>query len=64
LAPFPVEETHSLLAAMFFAGESFKLMTRERMKGMGDAKLLRFYWTNACSATPLPVTFVTVVSLG
>jgi hypothetical protein len=41
---------------MLFAGESFKLTTRERMKGMGDAKLLRFYSTNACSATPLPDT--------
>ena len=36
----------------------------ERMKGMGDAKLFWFYSTNTCSATPLPITFVTAVSLG
>jgi len=35
-----VEETYSLVAAMIFASESFKLTTGERMEGMGDAKLL------------------------
>ena len=35
-----VEETYSLFAAMLFPTERFKLMTGERVKGMGDAKLL------------------------
>jgi len=48
-----VEETYSVFAPMFFASDSFKLTTGERMKGMGDAKLFCFYSTNACSATPL-----------
>jgi hypothetical protein len=64
LAALLVEETYSLFAAMFFSSESFKLTTGEWMKGMGDAKLLWFYSTNARSMTPLPTTFVTAVSLG
>jgi hypothetical protein len=40
LAALLVEKTYSLFAAMLFATESFKLTTRERMKGMGDVKLL------------------------
>src|SRR5260370_30309315 len=51
---FLVEEAHSVLTAVFFARESFELTTSERVKGMGDSKLLRFYSTNACSATPFP----------
>lgn len=53
LAALLVEETYSLFAAMLFPTERFKLTTGERVKGMGDAKLLWFYSTNACSATPL-----------
>jgi hypothetical protein len=63
LAAFLVEERHSLFAAMFFGSESFKLTTSERVKGMGDAKLLWFYSTNACSATPLPTPLNTRRSL-
>jgi hypothetical protein len=40
LAAFLVEKTYSLFATMLFAGERFKLTTGERVKGMGDAKLL------------------------
>jgi hypothetical protein len=32
---------------MFFAGEDFTLTTGERVKEMGDPKLLGFYSTNA-----------------
>jgi hypothetical protein len=56
LAALLVKETYSLFAAMLFPIERFKLTTGERVKGMGDAKLLWFYSTNACSATPLPST--------
>ena len=40
LAALLVEETYSLFAAMLFPTERFKLTTVERVKGMGDAKLL------------------------
>lgn len=43
-----------MFAAVFFASESFKLTAAERVKWMGDPKLLWFYSTKACSATPLP----------
>jgi hypothetical protein len=51
-----VEEAHSVLTTMFFLSEGFKLTTGEGVKGMRDPKLLWFYATNACSATPLPYT--------
>jgi hypothetical protein len=55
LAALLVEEAHPVLATVFFLSEGFKLTTSERVKGMRDPKLLWFYSTNACSATPLPV---------
>ena len=54
LAALLVDKAHPVLAAIFLLSESFKLSTGERVKGMGDAKVLWFYSTNACSATPLP----------
>jgi hypothetical protein len=54
LAALLIDKAHPVLAAIFLLSESFKLSTGERMKRMGDAKLLWFYSTNACSATPLP----------
>jgi HEAT repeat protein len=52
MTAFLVEEAHSEFTAVVFAGESFKFTTGERVKGMRDPKLLGFYSTNACSATP------------
>jgi hypothetical protein len=63
LAALLVEKAHPVLATIFFLSESFKLTTGERVKGMGDIKLLWFYSTNACSATPLPYTFGIASSL-
>jgi hypothetical protein len=40
LAALLVEKRYSLFAAMFFESEGFKLTAGERVKGMGDAKLL------------------------
>lgn len=40
LAALLVEETYSLFAAVFLASESFKITTTERVKRMGDLKLL------------------------
>ena len=54
LAALFVEERYSVLAAVFFLGEGLKLTTGERVKWMRDPKLLWFYSTNACSATPFP----------
>jgi hypothetical protein len=55
-AALHVELAHSMLAAMFFLSEGFKLTSGERVKGTRDPKFLWFYSTNACSATPLPAT--------
>jgi len=52
LTAFLVEEAHFEFTAVVFAGESLKLTTGERVKGMRDPKLLGFYSTNACNATP------------
>jgi hypothetical protein len=62
LAAFLVEKTDSVFAAVFFAGEGFKLAARERMKGMCYPKLLGFCPTNTCSAMPFPTTCGTRVS--
>jgi hypothetical protein len=48
------DETHSVFIAIFFAGESFKLAPRQRMKRMRDQKSLGVCSTNACSPTLLP----------
>jgi hypothetical protein len=63
LAALLVEEAHPVLATVFFLSEDLKLTTSERVKGMRDPKLLWFYSTNACSATPLAITSGTRASL-
>ena len=63
LAALLVEEAHPVLATVFFLSEGLKLTTSERVKGMRDPKLLWFYSTNACSATPLAITSGTRASL-
>jgi hypothetical protein len=51
---FFIAKSDSVFTAVFFAAESLKLKTGQRMKGMADPKFLGFYSTNACSATPFP----------
>jgi hypothetical protein len=55
LPAFFIEKGNSVFTAVFFAAQSLKLTTGQRMKGMGDPKFLGFYSMNACSATPFPV---------
>jgi hypothetical protein len=62
-AAFLVEKRNSVFAAVFLPDKSFKLTPGKRVKGMCNPKSLRFYSTNACSATAFPTTSGTHDSL-
>jgi hypothetical protein len=57
LPAFFIEKRNSVFTAVFFAAQSLKLTTGQRMKGMGDPKFWGFYSTNPCSAMPFPIIY-------